>query len=242
MDWTFGIITAGNEWKRISIICDTIRNNAEDNYYDNDQIVVVGGENIPVDMIERHGIVHIPFREDVKAGWITRKKNLIAQVAYHENICMLHDYVGLEKDWQKGFEEFGDDWLTCITPIKNQDGERFRDWCVIYNDSWMNPPIDDQSPPGSIPGRLLEYGTRGHERWQYYSGAYYCVKKEVALALPLDENRGWGQGEDVQWSRLLYQKYGREVFNLNEHSPVRFLKQKENAPWEKFVPLGDTNG
>jgi hypothetical protein len=150
----------------------------------------------------------------------------------------MHDYVALQPGWLKGFEEFGDDWLTCMTKVENANGQRFRDWCVIYNDAWMNPPIDKQSPPEKYPpGMLMRYSTTGHERWQYYSGAYFCAKRSVMTEVPLDESRYWGQGEDVQWSRLVFEKYGPEAFNMNANSTVKFLKYKESAPWERLPQL-----
>ena len=231
MKWTFGIITAGDQWGRVGLVCESIRRES-----DEDQIIVVGGSKAPIDLVVKYDLLHIPFDESKNKAWITRKKNVIAEIALHDNICLLHDYVALNSGWRAGFEVFGEDWLTCMTPIINQDGKRFRNWCVIYNDAWMVEPIDSQEPPQEHPGRLLDYATRGHERWQYYSGAYFCTKRWVLRDVPLDESRCWGQGEDVQFSRLLYAQFGQDVFKLNTQSSVRFLKQKDQAPWEK-LPL-----
>jgi hypothetical protein len=233
MKWTFGIITDGKNWDRVYDILGSIQRQSVSVEH---QIIICGGE-------EWWGrrtpsTLYIPFDETQKEkGWITRKKNLIAQSAHHDNLCLMHDYVRLDPKWVEGFEKHGDDWLTCTNRIFNLDGSRFRDWCVIYNDAWMEPPIDDTPPPTGA-GRLLYYGTRGYERWQYYSGAYFCTKTQVMLDVPLDENRIWGQGEDVQWCRLLYKKYGAKAFDLNMESKVHLLKQKERAPWEReMMPL-----
>ena len=119
--------------------------------------------------------------------------------------------------------------------ILNADNSRYRDWCVIYNDAWMNPPIDDQQPPEECPGRMMYYHTRGHERWQYYSGSYFCVKKDILLETPLDEDRVQAEGEDVQWSRLIYDKYGPSVFQMNEMAAAKLLKYKEPVPWQRLA-------
>lgn len=132
---------------------------------------------------------------------------------------------------------FGDKWLTCTNRIQNLDGTRFRDFSVIAHDAWHE--FGDRAIPyfeGA--GRLLNYNsiiTDRVARWIYYSGAYFCAKKKALLEVPLDESRCWGQGEDVFFSRLVYFKYGAEGFNFNNHSFVKFLKQKEKAPWE-FLP------
>ena len=96
----------------------------------------------------------------------------------------------------------------------------------------MYPPIDEQKPPENRPGKLIPYDQKPNPRWQYYSGAYFCSKKSVLLEVPFDEARAWGQGEDVQWSRLIYQRYGADVFKFNQYSITKFLKQKERAIWE----------
>lgn len=222
--WTIGFITAGTQDDLLRQGIDSVRREAPDA-----QLIVVGGEGYDVDL-------HVPFDESKKAQWITRKKNIITGHAMHDNICYMHDYVALEPGWLDGFKEYGDDWLTCMTKVKNQNGVRYRDWCVIYNDAWMDPPIDKITPPeNSPPGRVMNYDTRGHERWQYMSGAYFCAKKQVMIEVPLDEERVQSQGEDVQHSRFLYARFGESVFQMNTLSSVKFLKQKEHAPWE-YLP------
>lgn len=223
MNWTIGFITAGTQDDLLKIGLDSVRREAPDA-----QLIVVGGfANYGVD-------IHVPFDESEHAGWITAKKNLIAQYAKHENVCILHDYLALEPGWLKGCDAFGYDWLTCMHRIHNANGARYRDWCVIYNDAWMNPPIDNQKAPSDFPGRMMHYETKGHERWQYYSGSYFCAKKEVLLEVPLDETRFIGQGEDVQHSRLLYQRYGSRVFTMNTMAAARLLKFKRPVPWQNL--------
>lgn len=235
MNWSFGIITDGSNHDRVVDIVRSIRHQDDGGKH---EIVIVGGNDDRLLNMQDAHLLYLPFDEDRYKAWITKKKNMIAQIASANNLCIMHDYVAINPGWTSGFESFGNNWLTCMTPIHNQDGKRFRDWCVIYNDAWMNPPINDEVPPETPPGQLLDYDvSTGHERWQYFSGAYFCVKRDVLLDVPFDEDRVWGQGEDVQWSRLLYQQYGEGVFSLNKHSSVRFLKQKDRAPWEQLAPL-----
>lgn len=228
MKWTFGIITTEGEEERVKKVISSIVSQGMPC-----EVIVVGGSSESIGGPVHNDITlrYIAFDESIKDKWITRKKNIITERASYDNICYMHDYVSLRPGWFQGFEKFGDNWLTCMTRITNMDGRRFRDWCVIHNNSWMNPPIDDEEPPAG-PGRLLDYNDNTSGRWQYYSGAYFCAKKEVMEEIPLDEERVWGGGEDVQHSRLLYQRYGQKVFNMNVESEVRFLKNKQRAPWE----------
>lgn len=224
-NWTIGFITAGTQNALLTLGAESVRREVPEA-----QLIIVGGEsNIDCD-------THIPFQEDSNPGWITKKKNLIVQNSECDNIAILHDYLCLEPGWLQGVESFGYDWLTCMHKVINADNSRYRDWCVIYNDAWMNPPIDSQVPPSDLPGRMMHYVTRGHERWQYYSGSFFCAKKQVLLEVPLNESRLIGQGEDVEHCRRLYKKYGPEVFQMNTQASVRLLKYKNPVPWQK-LPL-----
>lgn len=234
---TFGIITDGNNPDYLKAVIESIhRKWAEDtNFRSGDRIVVVGGKS-NVDA----SALWIPFDESIKPGWITKKKNIIAEHAKTDVLCLMHDYVALSKGWRTGFEQFeleNHNWLTCTNEILNEDGKRYRDWAVIFNDAWMNPPIDDKKPPENVAGCLLQYTNNTMGRWQYYSGAYYVVQRHITTILPLDEDRVQGGGEDVQWCRKLYRYYGQSAFTFNKYSRTHFLKQKARAPWEAFSPI-----
>ncbi len=231
-NWTIGVITDGCNPERLQACIDSILPNLSRI----DQLIIVGGEKEPEGICDAE-FAWIPFNENIKKGWITKKKNLVADLATGENICLMHDYVSLVKGWRDGFDKHDTYWNSMTNVIRNADGTRFRDWCAIYNDAWMNPPIDDQKPPPNIDGHLLNYTNNTMGRWQYYSGAYFCVKRHVIKYIPLNEDRVWGQGEDVEWCRRLYKIHGQEAFSFNPISEVKFLKQKERAPWESFSPI-----
>ena len=125
MKWTFGIIT-GPSSSTLSDVIDSINRLK---FVDDYEIIVVGGEDI-----DKKNVRHFTFDESIKDMWITRKKNIIAEEAKYENLCMLHDYVALVPGWAASFEKFGSNWDVCMTPVINRDGQRFRDW--ITNDEW----------------------------------------------------------------------------------------------------------
>jgi hypothetical protein len=227
MKWSVAICTDGKNWHRVHDIINSLMRQSISTEM---QIIVIGGQGWYNRAFDH--VWYIPFDESYREGWITKKKNAIANVAAFNNICIVHDYVSFDEKWVEGFEAFGENWISCITPIKNLDGSRFRDWCEIYNDAWMDPAIDEQKPPEYPAGKLIDYTQMPNPRWQYYSGAYFCIKKQALIDVPFDESRLWGQGEDVQWSRNLYKKYGEEAFKLNPNSHVKFLKHKGRAFWE----------
>ena len=135
--------------------------------------------------------------------WITRKKNLIAQAAAYDNLCLLHDYAVLEPNWYRGFLAFGSDWDVCCMPVLTPSGNRWHDWNTTAH-------------------RLLDYNDRSRMGQMYVSGTAFCVKRDFLLANPLDEHRIWNQNEDGEWSNRC-----RPFWNLhcNPHSVIRLLRE-----------------
>jgi hypothetical protein len=208
MKWTFGIVTIGNAEENIRRIHDSIMGqHAADDF----EIIIVGGNDMSLPKVR-----HLPFNESERQGWITKKKNLIAQEATHNNICLMHDYVFLYEDWYKNFEKFGDDWDVCMNSIINLDGQRFRDWITCH--AWC--------PEGDI--IFLDYDDWNRTQQMYISGTYFCIKKKFLLENPLDEKLSWGQGEDVLWSRDMRTKWN---YKCNGDSKVGLLKKKPNDHW-----------
>lgn len=221
MDFTFGIITSGNP-SLIKVIVDSIRDQKIPNY----EIIIVGGEAC----ISGSDVQHVAFDEKIKAGWITRKKNIICEFARYENIVLLHDYIKFLPGWYDGFLKFGSDYEFCINPIKTTHNARYRDFCIF--------------PYGIEPyfqkACLLPYDFDPRDTIRkilYISGAYYVIKKLTALKFPLDERLFHGAGEDVYYSRVLSQN---NIFiKCNPHSAVQLIKHKDQIHWERKMNCND---
>jgi hypothetical protein len=202
IDFTFGIITGGYNDSFLYRTVESIRNLKIPNY----EIIIVGNSDV-------NGDINIYFDESQKNMWITKKKNIITNLAKYENIVYLHDYIIFDVEWYKGYLEYGDDFSVCMNIIENFDGSRFRDWCIWDISDYGN------SGPGLIP-----YEIKHLSKFMYISGSYWVAKKQVMLEFPLDESLSWGQGEDVIWSKNVTTKYN---FNMNVLSKVKLLKQKD---------------
>lgn len=197
MKLTFGIITGGD--KPITDLLQSIdaQNIPSDDY----EIIVVGGP-----AIQWKNLRHIPFNENQKWMWITKKKQIICEQARFPNVVLMHDYVLFDKGWYEGWLKFGDDWDVAMNVILNGDGTRFRDWIA-----W--------EPLASVP-----YEVVGYHPTQYISGTYWLAKKDFMLKHPLDINLSWCQGEDLEWS---FRCRGFWNFKMNPNSTIRCNKQKE---------------
>lgn len=245
--WSFCVVAApGNEYI-VNQCINRIYN--EFGNIDNYEIIIVGNINLNLKNLIKVKV--LPFKEEFfspnltkisiskfirtkdiktffyKTGAICHKKNLAAKNANYDKLCIMHDYVGLEKGWKEGFEEFGDDWDVSMNIVLNQNNNRHRDWMA-----WDHPSIcDDSKGSGAC---LIPYDK--YTKYMYISGTYFCVKKDFFLANPLDEKLFWGEGEDVEWSLRV-----REItrFKMNNKSSVKYLKLKdvEDAPncesWER---------
>lgn len=209
MKFTFGIITSIDTDIFVDQTIESIRNlNLPENKY---EIIVVGGKKPRGDQY-----VDFPYDKYVKPGWITRKKNIITELAQYDNVVYMHDYLALDPDWYNGFLKFGNRWNVAMCKLLKKNGERYRDWTVCNGVVTCDDP---ELPYGTL---NVPYDYK-NTQYMYVSGAFWVAKRTFMELVPLDENFLWGQGEDGDWSRR-----ARKVWNyqMNIHSTVHLLKDK----------------
>jgi len=212
MNITFGIITN-------KFVSDEVLNSIHNQNIPVYEIIVVGGEDKY--WINKQIDLYIPFTDEDKP--YTIKKNLITENASFDNIVYLHDYYFFLEDWYHGFKKFGDDWDICMNVVKNKDGSRFRDWCV-YDDPNLNWPYGDEPINFDDTHRLmLPPYSYDKKKFMYISGGYWLAKKYVMEEEPLNEKLGWGESEDVEWSKRVLNKFS---YKMNTYSTVQTLKDK----------------
>lgn len=232
MDFSFGIITNNGNDDFLKSIIGSIENNDIPHY----EIIIVGNSSLSNNDYKNTKIIN--FDESVKKDWITRKKNIIIDEAIYENIVIIHDYIVFDKDWYKGFLLWGNNFEYCISPIKNLDGRRFRDYCLFpYTVDHLNI---DYSPCDIdyyfYNHCLLPYSfenTLETNKYMYISGAYFIIKKKIGMRFHLDETLCWGFGEDVEYSKRLHAN--NIIIKCNPYSFVYFLKFKESVHFENEI-------
>jgi len=216
MNFTFGIVTSGNEDNRVNLIIDSIERQNIKNY----EVIVVGPNTY-----DRNNTTSLIVEDDPR-GHITYKKNLITLFAKYDNIVFMHDYYMLSDGWYYGQIAKGEDFKVRMDKIVNLDGTRFRDWCIWPdNENWMDAVIGRDC--------LIPYDISHLTKFMYISGGYWIAKKEVMLEFPLDNNLFWGQGEDVIWSKLVREKY---PFQMNQHSTVQIIKPGKDRVFGEASP------
>lgn len=199
MNFTFGICTINESGAdtRINQIINSIEQIKLNNY----EIIIIGGKGD--NYSNKKNVKRIEFDETIKKNWITRKKNIIAEVANYENIVMMHDYFLFPVDWAESFKKIENDFQTCdvcCCPIIMANGKRqYIDWTT-----YDHPLYGHQAS--------LNYNDWTNTKHQYISGAFFIVKKKFMLENKLDEKLGWyvpnekGQNEDVEWSLRIREK------------------------------------
>uniref|UniRef100_A0A6C0J8F2 Glycosyltransferase n=1 Tax=viral metagenome TaxID=1070528 RepID=A0A6C0J8F2_9ZZZZ len=204
MDITFGIITLDNQRTVYQSIQSILGQNIP-----RMEIIVVGNYTPPLS--QRRYVRVIRFNENIKRGWITRKKNIICQQAQYDTIVLMHDYIKLDTGWYDGMLMYTGSTDFYVTKIKKPNGERYRDYLLFKADI--------------LPHTLLpyDYDSTPVAKLMYISGAYFIIKKSVALQFPLDERLCHGQGEDVDLSQRLALNGILPAFN--PHSSVTLLKE-----------------
>jgi hypothetical protein len=230
MDFTFGIITNGQNDNLINKIIKSIENNKIPIY----EIIIVGNTKFA----SNENIRIFNFDETIKEGWITRKKNIISKNAQYENIVFLHDYIEFNKDWYEGFLKFGNNFEFCINKIINLNGVRFRDYSLFpakVDFLNINYSPDDIHPYFGN-NCLLPYDFENNiktNKYMYISGSYYVIKRKIANLFLLDENIVWGGGEDVEYSKRLHNN--GVIIQCNKFSSVKLLKYKSSVHWEREI-------
>jgi hypothetical protein len=218
MDWSFIICTHNPNQERIDFIISSIRDLKIPKY----EIIIVGGERIEA----LQNVKFISFDEKTRPGWITKKKNIGCQAAIFENLCILHDYFVFDYNWYEGWKYFNSkvsSWDVVCTPVKLINGARdYTDW-IIYE----HPNFGKLIP--------LNYEDSSNLDYQYVSGGYFCIKRKFFIEMPLPEELGSHEAEDVAWSLK-----NRSLWNLkfNPYSIVRHIKPHRNMKkWRKYTDI-----
>lgn len=200
--WSFGIVTNGKRLDWIEQIIDSIRKLKIKNY----EIIVCG------DYYNRRGkfFKYIPFNLRSDQGWITKKKNLIAEKAKYENLCVIHDRLVFNKDWFIGMKKWGNCFDHLSGPQLLDNGERASDWSL--REKYLYKKI-------GLYGSFMDY--RDWDLGIYASGQLHILKRSHALKYKWNESFLWGDPEDVELTENM-NSHGH-ILRFNPYSGFRAL-------------------
>lgn len=179
--------------------------------------------------IERENTIIITFDELQKQGWITRKKNLMADQASKNYCVFLHDYFHFFPGWYEGWKNFlakNSLMEIGVDNIITLEGPRHSGWCVDPTLLWETIPESKGSYDVMLP-----YQYKGLTKIQYISGGYWVSTTKFARENPQIEELGWGEYEDTRWSARIRQK---TEFYVNPNSTTQILKPGKWQP--NYIP------
>jgi len=241
--WTFGIITNGKRNKAMEEIIQSIHQQQIPNY----EIIVCGTY-----FNRREGnFRYINFTEHDERGWLTKKKNLIAEVAKHENLVIIHDRMVFQPGWHEGMKRWGNyfDALSCITLFKFLNAQlRAFDWLAHDPETIKVPPVRNPL--------LRAAGSRGvarsemalhYDDWDrrvVMCGSMTIVKHSLWKLAPWDERLFWVNYDDVNISQRITDDGGTIRFNPYSrcetlywgHCLISVAKRDSNKLSQEFEP------
>jgi hypothetical protein len=98
--WTFGILTSGESPQAATMAAAILELDLP-----NVEVIFCGPR--PVGAPDDPRVSAIDLERPEPRGWITRKKNLIADRARYDNLCLLHDRFVITPDWADALNEYG---------------------------------------------------------------------------------------------------------------------------------------
>lgn len=203
--WSFIIITSGKEGEILKKCINSILNDFRER--DNYEIIVIGqNEDYPLHNSRIHYVRYKSL--SILPANISNKKNIGAKLANFDTLVIMHDYISLNKGWVSSIELLSEEYDICLNKVYLQDGRRSRDWVVFSDDYGMG-----MLPYGALP-----------RKDQYVNGAFFIVKNLFFNNNPLNKFLRWGESEDIEWSRRVFEMNAKIVFCHN--ASISYLKPK----------------
>lgn len=141
--------------------------------------------------------------EEALCGRTSLVRNRMGEAAKGNILIFIDDDILFPRDYWLKLEKFSstNNFDLLLTRFLNPDLTRCWDWCIY----------DPQNGPSLLPYEVTwdnrVYATSGH----------FIIKKEVFLDVRFNENLGYNQGEDVEFSARLKAQNYRISFDRNNH-------------------------
>lgn len=131
--WTFGILTSGESPQAASMAAAILELSLP-----NVEIIFCGPRPAGAPNDPRVSAIDLDAPEP--RGWITRKKNLIANRARYDNLCLLHDRYVITPDWADALDAYGRCYSVLTFPqvyyasVDKQFPQRYPDYQLLAQD------------------------------------------------------------------------------------------------------------
>jgi hypothetical protein len=201
--WSAAVVYSGQPAERAQLATCVEHLRLQPGIRDGGQLLVCGPPEAAGDVTGLPGVEYLPLPTPLQAGrfLVGVKKMAALRALRHERALVCHTRIAL----QPGCLEALPDEFDLITPrvwvqgaagpLPYLDLGFFDNRSVALFSPVPQPPIHyDRSGWLARLGRL----------YPYIDGGLFCVRRSLALEIPLSETIAWGEGEDAEWSlRLL---------------------------------------
>lgn len=180
--FSFGIITNGKRNDKLDNLVRSIRNqNLTPDCY---EILIAGGVR---EITEYDDIRKFDMDQAAAEGRLGAMRNVLARAAAFNKFVSLDDDFLLHPRWSDAVNEVKGDFDIATGIILNPDLSRYCDWVNL---------IEDYT--------FLRSYTETFDTCQYMTGGYGIYKDVIFLDHSWNEELGFYQGEDVSFSRRLF--------------------------------------
>lgn len=204
--WSIAVMSNGNNEPRITrLITSIARQNIPDV-----ELLIVG----PPPALELPAWCrNVPFTEHPRDARfeIPAKKNLVADVARHENLLILHDRYRLSDNWYQSMLALRAGWETLALPatIEGRTDATLDDWVAFIpptagaREQYRVQAYQDTYPSDF---RRLDHVTLPYAQYSErmtINGGALAVKRTLFQQVLLDPRLHWGEIEDGDWSERI---------------------------------------
>ncbi|MBI4966310.1 MAG: hypothetical protein HY913_23730 [Desulfomonile tiedjei] len=180
--YSFGIITNGQRNDKLVKLIRSIR--VQNIPHDSYEVLVAGCVD---EIASMEGIRTFAMQDAASEGRLGAMRNVLARAASFNKFVSLDDDFLLHPNWADAVEEVKGDFDVATSIIVNPDLSRYCDWVnIIENYTFLRAYHET------------------FDKCQYVTGGYGIYKDFIFLEHSWNDNLGFYQGEDVSFSRRLF--------------------------------------
>jgi hypothetical protein len=205
--WTFGIPTGPGDATGLNACVQRILELGFEEF----EIVLCGRPGPSFKYFDKVRIVGEEYSKP--PVMIGLKKNIIAENAKYENLCIIHDRVFLPLDFKEAIEKFGDlyslntmqsiwidDYNNLVIRRYSDYGVSFNAWSVnaVLKNKWSETPFSDDFYSIQEGCTIAYANALRYSHSNYCTGSMYICKKNVWQDSPQSNHLRWEEYEDLE--------------------------------------------
>lgn len=191
--WSFGILTAGQSANAEKMARSILALHCQKT-----EIIICGAmpKNVPDDK----RIIHIDLERPEPRGWISKKKNMIADAAKYSNLCIMHDRFIIPKNFLEAMERYGKVFSFLTFPqlffpdSSRTFAQRYADYQVLFQQSNIKETFSHKIYDSE---KVLYPKYNDYYETAFCCGGVYVSKKSLWNLIRQDESLYLCEWEDI---------------------------------------------